>query len=220
MCNIYYILLIFINIYIYNINLNIYKKPINFIIWPSSVSNIDNYNEFKNKLYNKSLYNNLKLNIHISKNYTIPDKYKENAILFGDYFSGLKVLQYNNNNILSKITYGVTHNSLNKLYGVKYNYMKNNVSTLTMLGENDIYISHRDIINEINFNIKNNLIKNKVFIVKNCNHLCINNKNLSYKRRVYIFFNRKEKNNNQTEMLDIISENIINYILEGIIGRY
>lgn len=220
MCNIYYILLIFINIYIYNINLNIYKKPINFIIWSSSVSNIDNYNEFKNKLYNKSLCNNLKLNIHISKNYTIPDKYKENAILFGDYFSGLKVLQYNNNNILSKITYGVTHNSLNKLYGVKYNYMKNNASTLTMLGENDIYISQRDIINEINFNIKNNLIKNKVFIVKNCNHLCINNNNLSYKRRVYAFFNRKDTNNNQTDMLDIISENIINYILEGIISRY
>jgi hypothetical protein len=219
MCNIYYILLIFINIYIYNINLNIYKKPINFIIWPNSLSSIDNYNEFKNKLHNKSLYNNLKLNIHISKNYTIPDKYKENAILFGDYFGGLKVLQYNNN-ILSKITYGVTHNCLNKLYGVKYNYMKNNVSTLTMLGENDIYISEKDIKNEINFNIKNNLIKNKVLIVKNCNHLCIDNKNLSYKRRVYVFFNRKDRNNNQTEMLDIISENIINYILEGIISRY
>ena len=33
-------------------------------------------------------------------------------------------------------------------------------------------------------------------------------------------FNRKDTNNNQTDMLDIISENIINYILEGIISRY
>tara|TARA_B100001540_G_scaffold97380_1_gene87672 strand:- start:6015 stop:6674 length:660 start_codon:yes stop_codon:yes gene_type:complete len=189
-----------------------YNTPLyfDFIIWKGLNKESHNYYNFSNILYKNAINKNIFLNITISDNYYL-DNIKPNTILFGHSLGGYKCLNYNNSKLFSKIVYGATHNSY---YKFKYlnKIEKDNIPTLTIIGNKDGIIPISFIADEILYNKKNNLINQTVTSTYNTNHLCICN-NVEGKLSYVLGIKDNNLDYDVEIMLNTVSNKIIDYIL-------
>jgi len=194
-----------------NLDLFYYNKYdfINFVIWKGyNKANID-YINFSNILIKHGKKHNINFNVTISDNYDL-NEIKYNTILFGHSYGGFKCLEYNNSKLIAKIVYGATHNTYKKIKHVS-KIDKDNIPTLTMIGNKDGIFSPSHLNDEI---YDNYIFKKKnqhTILVNNTNHLCICNNKVSYLSK---FLGIKDNNLDidPNLMINAISNIIIYYI--------
>ena len=163
----------FININTYRRNINLrtdIKKAnnINFVIWKGYAIPSKNYIKFSENIIKKGLKHNISINVTICDNYNLPNL--SNTILFGHSSGGYHCLN-NNDNIKARITYGASPKSIydNTIFNIKN---KLDTHILNIIGEYDGFISYKNLLDQKNYNIENNIINNKLICTKS-NHFCI-----------------------------------------------
>lgn len=196
------------NIKYLNINHNINKKNnINFVVWKGYGISSENYINFSKLLINKAIKKNININVTICEEYKIP--IKNNTILFGHSSGGYNVNKYDNNDIISKITYGTSPKNYYDNTIFKINN-KNNYKTLNIIGKYDGYLSYNNLFDQIIYNSINN-INNNDLIITDSNHLCIADNKPTLISKILCLNDFKNKNN-YTKMQENVIETILDFI--------
>jgi len=217
MRNLYLLLFIsyvqsFINTYRYqgyiNLRSNIKKaNNINFVIWKGYAIPSKNYIKFGENIINNGLKKNININVTICDNYNLPNL--SNTILFGHSSGGYHSLN-NNDNIKARITYGASPKSIydNTIFNIKN---KLDTHILNIIGEYDGFISYKNLLDQKNYNIENNIINNKLICTKS-NHFCITENKKTLISTLLCKYDQM-LDTNFYNMMNDVSNTIISYIL-------
>ncbi|MAS81068.1 MAG: hypothetical protein CMF45_00085 [Legionellales bacterium] len=195
-----------------NINLksNVNKNNnINFLIWKGFSVPSKNYIEFSKSLIKEGLKKDFNINITICNNYNFPVTDLNNTILFGHSSGGYHCLN-NNNKLKAKITYGSSPKYIydNTIFKINNN---NDIDTLNIIGEYDGFISYNKLLDQIYYNINNN-IKNNKLICSKSNHFCIVENKKTFISSLLCMYDHK-LNSDYTIMTKDVINVIITYIL-------
>jgi hypothetical protein len=199
-----------INTYHGNINLicNVKKtNNINFVIWKGYAIPSKNYIKFGEDIINRGLRKNININVTICDNYNLPKI--NNTILFGHSAGGYHCIN-NNDYIKARITYGASPKSIydNTIFNIE-NKIDNNI--LNIIGEYDGFISYMSLLDQKNYNIKNNIQNNKLICTKS-NHFCITENKKTLISTLLCKYDQM-LDTNYTKMMNDVSKTIISYIL-------
>lgn len=180
------------------------------VIWKGYGYEVQDYKYFARTLQDYGNIRNLNMNIHIPSNNIIPRCCKKNnTVIFGHSDGGYKCLKEDNDKLIAKITYGATHNSKKQLYNGLFKILKGETPSLSMIGENDGYISYGCLLDEIS----NSSNKHEVLCVRGTNHLCIvKNKELLLSKIFGLKDNHDMDYFSMTNRIASISVDYINYI--------
>lgn len=202
----------FININTYHGNINLksnIKKTnnINFVIWKGYAIPSKNYIKFGEDIINRGLRKNININVTICDNYNLPNL--NNTILFGHSAGGYHCIN-NNDDIKARITYGASPKSIydNTIFNIE-NKIDTNI--LNIIGEYDGFISYINLLDQKNYNIKNNIHNNKLICTKS-NHFCITENKKTLISTLLCKYDQM-LDTNYTKMMNDVSKTIISYIL-------